>query len=70
MAEQVEAPRAEAAFFERRAELDHQLADIAGDGLGRADRFRKAAADLDQVVRPDRVDEFGREAERLVDPAA
>src|SRR3546814_7137824 len=37
--EQVEATHAQAPLFERYAELDHQLADIAGDGFGRADRL-------------------------------
>src|SRR3546814_7021296 len=47
--EQVEATHAQAPLFERYAELDHQLADIAGDGFGRADRLGKAAANLDQI---------------------
>src|SRR3546814_20561292 len=66
--EQVEATHAQAPLFERYAELDHQLADIAGDGFGRADRLGKAAANLDQILGPDRIDEFGREDQRLVEP--
>src|SRR3546814_9596798 len=44
--EQVEATHAQAPLFERYAERDPQLADIAGDGFGRAARLGKAAAKI------------------------
>jgi hypothetical protein len=40
------------------------------DGFGRGDRLGEDAPDFDDVRRPDRLDRFGRPAERLIEPAA
>ena len=70
VAEKVEAPGAEALRVERRAELGRQLADVAGDRLGGADRLGEGAARLDQVGRADRLDRLGQLAEGLVEAPA
>src|SRR3546814_11544164 len=67
--EQVEATPAQAPLFERYAELDHQLAAIAGDGFGRDHRHGKAGANLAHILGPDRTDEFGRRAQPRAAPA-
>ena len=48
MADEIEPARAEALQLQRVAELGGELADVAGDGLRRADRLGEGAADLDQ----------------------
>src|SRR3546814_10831795 len=48
--EQVEATHAQAPLFERYAEPEHQLADIAGDGFGRADQLGEDSASHDQIL--------------------
>jgi hypothetical protein len=68
--QEIQAPRAEPPLLERCAELAHELAEIAVDGFGRGDRLGEDAPDFDDVRRPDRLDRFGRPAERLIEPAA
>jgi hypothetical protein len=71
VADQVEPARAEAPASSSAAQsCRDQLADIAGDGLGRADRLGEGAADLDQLRR--RTGSIGsrRIAQRLVEAAA
>ena len=50
MADEIEPPRAEALLLQGVAELGRELADIARDGLRRADRFGEGAANLDQLL--------------------
>ena len=64
------APRAEAFRLERLAELDDQLAGVAGDGLGRADRLGKGAAHLDEVRRAHRIDRLAEPSHGLIETAA
>ena len=70
MADEIEPPRAEPLQLERLAELGGELADVARDGFRRADRFGEGAADLDQLLRTDRLDRLGDLAGRLVKAAA
>lgn len=51
------------------AELDDQLADMAGDGLCRADGLREIALHLDQLVGSDRLDRLAENPEGLIDAA-
>jgi hypothetical protein len=68
--QQIQPARAQPPLLERGAEQDHQLAQIAVDGLRRGDRFGEDAPDFDDVRRPDRLDRFGSPAERLIEPPA
>ena len=68
-AEQVEPAHAEALFLQLGAELDDELADIAGDGLGGADRLGEIALRLDGLGEPQRLDGLGAPAAGLVEPA-
>ena len=65
--EKIEPPRPEALPFQRCAERIDELADIAGDGFGRTDRLRKAAAGLDEIGRADRIDRIADASQRLID---
>jgi hypothetical protein len=49
MADEVEPAGTEALQFERIAQLDRELGDIARDGFRRADRFSESLADFDQL---------------------
>jgi hypothetical protein len=68
--QQIQPAGAQPPLLERGAEQDHQLAQIAVDGLGRGDRFGEDAPDFDDVRRTDRLDRFGSPAERLIEPPA
>ena len=69
VAEQIEPACAEILRLEAGAELDHELADRAGDGLGGPDRLGEGTAGGDDLERPDRFDRFGEHTRGLVQPA-
>ena len=54
----------------RLAELGGELADVARDRLGRADRFGKGAPHLDQFLRTDGLDRLGDPAGGLIEAPA
>src|ERR1019366_3483070 len=68
MADQIEPSRAEAFLLQRVTELAGELADVAGDGLCRADGSGEGAANLDQFLGADRFDRLSDPADRLVEP--
>ncbi|MBL7661102.1 hypothetical protein INQ28_32960, partial [Escherichia coli] len=57
-------------FLKAFAELRNKLADVTGDCLGCADRLGEGAAHLDEIGRPNRLNEFGRNAQGLVQASA
>ncbi len=67
MAYEIEPARAEALFLQGVAELASQYADIARDGLSRADRLGESAADLDQLLGADRLKRTGKEMKFIVE---
>jgi hypothetical protein len=67
MADEVEPAGTEALQFERIAQLDRELGDIARDGFRRADRFSESLADFDQLRGADGLDRFAEAADGLVD---
>jgi hypothetical protein len=68
--QQIEAPRSQSFRRECLAQRDDQLAGVAADGFGRADRLGEHAAHLDQVRQADRIDRLGETPHGLVEPAA
>ena len=52
------------------AKLCSELADVARDGLGRADGLGEGAADLDQRLGADRLDRLGEATGRLIETPA
>jgi hypothetical protein len=62
--------RARALLFELFAQFDDELAGIAGNGFGRSNGLSKASLDLDDLLKPDRLDGFTDSAEGLVDAPA
>ena len=59
MADEIEPASAQTPLFQALAELRHELADVAGDGLRSADRLGERSPHLDQVGWSDRDDRFG-----------
>jgi hypothetical protein len=66
LANQIEAPCAEASSLQSIAKLCGELADTARHGLCRPDGLGKSAADLDQRFGSDRFDRLGEATGRLI----
>ncbi|MGN7752966.1 hypothetical protein [Sinorhizobium sp. 22678] len=56
--------------LKRRAELAGEIAEIAGDGLSRANEFGKDAANFHEISRPDWLDRFRDAPQGMIAPAA
>lgn len=69
MKEKIEPPRAEAPALQFNAQGLNQLAGVAGDSLGRADRLAEDATRLDDLRRAEWFDRLRGIAKRLVETA-
>ncbi|OAG75407.1 hypothetical protein Amal_03424 [Acetobacter malorum] len=69
MQQQIKTPHALSALVQPLTEQRHQLANIFGDGLGRADGFGEIPADLDRINRADWHDGFPHASKSLIQPA-
>ena len=66
MEKQIKPPRAQTPLFKLEAQRVDQLAGIAGDGFGRADRFTENPTHFDEFSRTHRIDRLSKHPKRLV----